>query len=231
MLRKRGRRVEVLVGKVEEEIKGWLKGEGFFENTRAEVESSGWRVVDGSLVEVQLPKVDLADQPESASMSTGNGRRMPDRHRLREALPPLPPVEQAGTLSAILEYSRSPAHLSWAVMDGFERLVLHLVARYYELVTWSESIFGPEHQAFLFLPSKSLERDEMLEGEYADMQAKTTPPPRASSSALPISFDPTSSALLSHPLQPMVYCLPRIIAICQLPLRPIARSTRIPTVT
>jgi len=62
---------------------------------------------------------------------------MPVRHRLQGSLPPLPISE--GTLPAILELSRSVGHLTWLALEGFERLVIHLVCRYYEVVSWSES--------------------------------------------------------------------------------------------
>ncbi|WWC64775.1 uncharacterized protein I303_107387 [Kwoniella dejecticola CBS 10117] len=102
--------------------------------------------------------------PISTSTSTSTGhvgntnrprRRLPPRHQITGLLPPLPRNsnsnlndidsdghkhnENANGLPSILEISRSPAHLSWYVVDSFERLVIHILARYYELVSWSET--------------------------------------------------------------------------------------------
>nr|ODN89590.1 hypothetical protein L203_02303 [Cryptococcus depauperatus CBS 7841] len=60
--------------------------------------------------------------------------RLPPQH---DIVFPEPPLEN-GQIPAVLEISRSPAHLSWHLSDKFERLVVHLLARYYELVSWSE---------------------------------------------------------------------------------------------
>ncbi|KAK4684691.1 hypothetical protein P7C73_g5476, partial [Tremellales sp. Uapishka_1] len=126
MLRKRGRRAEVVVMRVENEIKDWLAGKGWNLGWRND-DDEGWKVIDETMVEYEPPE----------SKDEGSSRRM--HERLRHAtLPKLEVVD--GKCRAILELSRSPAHLSWAVADNFERLVVHLVARYYELVSWSENI-------------------------------------------------------------------------------------------
>ncbi|WVF67271.1 hypothetical protein IAT40_002020 [Kwoniella sp. CBS 6097] len=87
---------------------------------------------------------------------TVNGRRMPLQHQITALLPPLPTTTTNGSddnnngASAtaakstrqgpcVLEYSRSPAHLSWFIPESFERLVVHLISRYYELLSWSEA--------------------------------------------------------------------------------------------
>jgi hypothetical protein len=44
----------------------------------------------------------------------------------------------ASQRKAIVELVREPGHLVWAVADGFERLIVHLLARYYELLSFSE---------------------------------------------------------------------------------------------
>lgn len=102
-----------------------------------------WSVVDAAWVDLkQGPGGSLGDQADEAGPSTSPqaDRRMPARHQVNEELPALPHRNEGGSsqIPAVLEYSRSPAHLTWAVADSFDRLVVHLVARYYELNSWSE---------------------------------------------------------------------------------------------
>lgn len=130
MLQKRGRRVESLVGIVEGEIRGWLGGPSW---SSGEIDCSmAWKVIDGSLVDVDTAQAGPAISPTPIS-----NRRMPPQHQIKTDLPSLP--SRSMQWPAILELSRSPAHLSWAVPDSFERLVIHLIARYYELISWSAS--------------------------------------------------------------------------------------------
>ena len=143
-LRKKGRRTEVVVQRVEDEIRGWLGGKGVLEAEAAAADSDNedgscghWRVVDETLLESFFKKRDQVEGDEDRGPVEGS-RRMPARHRLRADLPPLPITE--GTLPAILELSRSVGHLTWLAVEGFERLVIHLVCRYYELVSWSKSM-------------------------------------------------------------------------------------------
>ncbi|KAK1922201.1 hypothetical protein DB88DRAFT_542193 [Papiliotrema laurentii] len=129
LLRKKGRRAEELVGTVESGLREWLQGEGW--DLGADPDHTTWNVIDPTPVDYMAPEGEAGP-----SSSRSGSRRMPERHQLRDQLPPLP-VED-GSCPAILELSRSPAHLTWAVTEGFERLVVHLVVRYYELVSWSE---------------------------------------------------------------------------------------------
>jgi len=142
-LRKKGRRTEVVVQRVEDEIRGWLGGKGVLEAEAAAADSDNedgscgqWRVVDETLIESSSKTKDQVEGDGGSGLVEGS-RRMPARHRLRGDLPPLPITD--GTLPAILELSRSVGHLTWLAVEGFERLVIHLVCRYYELVSWSES--------------------------------------------------------------------------------------------
>jgi hypothetical protein len=144
-LRKKGRRTEVVVQRVEDEIRGWLGGKGVLEAEAAAADSDNedgscghWRVIDETLIESSFKTKDQVEVDGDNGPVEGS-RRMPARHRLRGDLPPLPITE--GTLPAILELSRSVGHLTWLAVEGFERLVIHLVCRYYELVSWSKSIF------------------------------------------------------------------------------------------
>jgi hypothetical protein len=145
--------VETLVGVVENELRSWLSGEGWDLNGNGSVDrdrdgdgdgdgevgsdgysvgQNGWRILDNQLVEVSTN--------DAAGTTTSSQRRsLPERHRVEAALPPLP-YEGSSTkqLPAILELSRSPAHLTWTVTESFERLVVHLVVRYYDLISWSE---------------------------------------------------------------------------------------------
>ncbi|WVR09580.1 hypothetical protein IAU60_006650 [Kwoniella sp. DSM 27419] len=144
LLRRRGggggRRVEQLVGRVESEIRTWLDGDFAL----AAGEGSNWRVVDDTpSPHVPFPVPRSGPQgfgPATQAGSTavpGPNRHMPIQHRITGLLPALPPVSE-GTLPAILEHSRSPAHLTWYINDGFERMVVHMICRYYELYSWSE---------------------------------------------------------------------------------------------
>jgi len=131
LLRKRGRRSEVLVPAVEEQVRAWLGGAYGLGDELA------WRVVDPTETEHVATNASSSAGPSSSPPQTSTAsRRMPAQHQLRTALPPLPVAN--GCVPAILEISRSPAHMSWAVPNSFDRLVVHLVARYYELVSWSE---------------------------------------------------------------------------------------------
>ena len=125
LLRKRGRRAEVFVGNVDNQLRAWLGGSGW---TFAEPSPEpSWSVIDNEMVEVDAT-AQLSSDPAS--------RRMPAQHQVRGKVPPLPIVDDR--VAAIVELSRSPAHITWAVAEGFERLIVHLLARYYELVSWSE---------------------------------------------------------------------------------------------
>lgn len=102
-------------------VRSWLGGE--FGATDPELH---WRVLEATPVEVS----------RGARTNGTNGHRVPPQHRVDAPLPALPVSD--GHVPALLELSRSAAHLSLAVPDSFDRLVVHLVARYYDLVSWSE---------------------------------------------------------------------------------------------
>ncbi|WWD03972.1 hypothetical protein V865_002032 [Kwoniella europaea PYCC6329] len=136
--KKRGRRVESLVQAVEGEMRKWLGGDWSLNLSSTEgAEGSRWKVIDGTLVDIPVEK-----NGETSGSNTNNRRRLPIQHQLNGLLPSLP--KENDQIPSILEISRSPAHLSWYIVDPFERLVVHLLARYYELISWSES-----HQTIL----------------------------------------------------------------------------------
>lgn len=147
------------MGVVENELRSWLSGEGWDLNGNGSIDrdgdgdgdmdgggdgdrhgswggagQSGWRILDSQLVDVSTNDV-------AGTTTSSQPRSLPERHRVEAALPPLPYGTGSSTkqLPAILELSRSPAHLTWTVAESFERLVVHLVVRYYDLVSWSES--------------------------------------------------------------------------------------------
>ncbi|KAL1410866.1 hypothetical protein Q8F55_001809 [Vanrija albida] len=120
LLRRGGRRAEVIVPPLEGAVRAWLGGEF------GGADELGWRVVEATRVELA----------PSTPRSAVTGHSVPPQHRVQAPLPPLP-VDDGG-VPALLELSRSAAHLSLAVPDSFDRLVVHLVARYYDLVSWSE---------------------------------------------------------------------------------------------
>jgi hypothetical protein len=136
----------VFVPIVEKEVRAWLDGDFAL----GADDDLAWRVVDASQAEVSAS--------EPSATQSGN-RRLPQQHQVRATLPPLPTAD--GKVPAVLELSRSAAHITWALPDSFDRLVVHLVARYYELLSWSE-----------------LEKYTM-----ADSQARTKQRPPATASA------------------------------------------------
>lgn len=133
LLRKRGRRAEDLVPLIDGKIRDWLSGnrlEGNDEHTE----------VGRSVIDQTMTEFDVKDSPASPETPSIMGsRRMPAQHQVRDRLPSIP--LDHGRVSAVLELSRSPAHMTWAITDGFDRLVVHLVVRYYELISWSKSDF------------------------------------------------------------------------------------------
>lgn len=137
MLRKRGKRAEGLVTKADTEIRKWLGGEWGDLNAQKDGQ---WRAIDDRLV-------DYAFDISGAASLSSTGRRLPT-HRGLDALPDLP-IEN-GQIPAILEISRSPAHLSWYLAESFDRLVVHLLSRYYELASWSESLILCNSSSFFF---------------------------------------------------------------------------------
>jgi len=128
LLRKRGRRAEIFVSNVDRELRDWLGGKGWHANSEAD-SPCPWRVIDDEMVQID-------NSLQAGSSAPSASRRMPEQHQVRDRLPPLPLHDSR--VAAILELSRSPAHLTWTVAEGFERLIVHLLARYYELVSWSE---------------------------------------------------------------------------------------------
>ncbi|ORY31615.1 hypothetical protein BCR39DRAFT_525918 [Naematelia encephala] len=129
LLRKRGRRAEYLVALVEGQIQNWKNGQGWLDSLHS---TENWKILDSTLVENE--EILKGESDESVGEGSTSTRRMPALHQIQTRLPPLP----TGSRAAVLELSRSPAHLTWAVADSFDRLVVHLVARYYELVSWSD---------------------------------------------------------------------------------------------
>ncbi|WVQ94870.1 hypothetical protein IAU59_001954 [Kwoniella sp. CBS 9459] len=151
-----GRRVEQFVGTVEKEIRGWLDGDYSLNGHSSDHHhgsGGSWRAIDDTLCDYAVPEPSVAG-PSSSSTATAesgssnspqrlNGRRIPLQHQITAHLPPLPDSQQTTApasrqVPSVLEYSRSPAHLSWFIPESFERLVVHLICRYYELLSWSE---------------------------------------------------------------------------------------------
>jgi hypothetical protein len=62
----------------------------------------------------------LARLLESIYSSSSSGSGSPHTHR-----------------QAIIELVRTPGHLVWAIADGWERLIVHLLVRYYGLISFS----------------------------------------------------------------------------------------------
>ena len=123
--------MEDLVHIVEKEIRGWLGGPSW--SLADDVMTDSWRVIDGLLIDTNMCETGPLTTPASLP-----DRRMPAQHQIKTHISSLP-LRASKKCPAILELSRSPAHRSWAVADSFERLVVHLLIRYYELISWSRS--------------------------------------------------------------------------------------------
>jgi hypothetical protein len=141
LLRKRGSRAEGVVTRVEGVVRSWLAGES------AQGEEGGWKVVDPHLVDLEFEDQGISNglststTPFSGSlMVPPQGRKLPSQHRPTGILPSLP-ISQ-NQVPAVLELSRSVVHLTLAAADPFDRLVIHLLARYYECLSWSKYIPG-----------------------------------------------------------------------------------------
>lgn len=133
LLRKRGRRAEHLVGVIEGQIRAWLGGD--WELRRELAAIPAWKAIDPPNLSFPLMAgVPQADSEESHA--SPHPSQLPSHRSPGPPLPPLPLLADSDP-AYILESTRSPAHLSWHVPDSFDRLVTHLVARYYELISWS----------------------------------------------------------------------------------------------
>ncbi|KAK8853381.1 hypothetical protein IAR55_004085 [Kwoniella newhampshirensis] len=185
LLRKRGgRRVEGLVGKVESEIRGWLGGSWGTLNRASSHDDEVWTIIDEQPVDLSSQSSDASGISTHASSS----RRMPALHQITSALPSLP-ISDANQIPAILEISRSPAHISWLVSDSFERLVVHLIARYYELVSWSDTHVTVSGQSVrltnIILPN--IAKPKAQQQSYTLFTPETSEVSGQSSSELPTS--------------------------------------------
>lgn len=163
LLRRRGRRAEQVVQAVENELRSWSGAEGLDDQGRTHGTGFGQpKVIDDSLVDV-TPEYSMATQPEArqgniplvepTSAPEGSTRTLPRAFNAAAGsslahtstvlesfytADGVPPNVAASQRKAIVELVREPGHLVWAVADGFERLIVHLLARYYELLSFSE---------------------------------------------------------------------------------------------
>ncbi len=178
LLRKRGRRAEVVVGKSEEVLRNWVMGSGIMGGA-----GGGYgqpRVIDSTPVECDLTssttinssssalKVQLApttSAPNTASSLSDiplSTRSLPSVFSTSPTSSPehlstvltsfytsgTPPNQRQipgrkSSVPAIVELAHAPGHLVWAVMDPFERLIVHLLCRYYDLISFSKCWASP----------------------------------------------------------------------------------------
>ena len=162
LLRKRGRRAEQVVQAVENELRSWSGAEGLDDQDRIHGTGFGQpKVIDDSVVDV-TPEYSTGYQPESraphaqlvelTSAPEGSNRTLPRAFNAASGSSSshtstvlesfytaggVPSSVAASQRKAIVELVREPGHLVWAVADGFERLIVHLLARYYELLSYS----------------------------------------------------------------------------------------------
>ncbi|CDZ97480.1 hypothetical protein [Phaffia rhodozyma] len=146
-LQRRGARAEDLCKIVEDELTSWKKEvrrEVIVFSGRPHQSNEGGRIVDAFLV--PTPARDSPSTPyQSASGRAG----------------PLPldmvsrSFDHDGFCPAIVELARSEGSLTWAIAEGFERYVVHCVARYHGLVTFSKtSPYGTRLTYILVRPSR-----------------------------------------------------------------------------
>lgn len=194
LLRKRGRRAEVVVKLVEEELRSWAGFGDDAEDASKFAVGNGYgqpRIVDSTPVPIKSEatrsaksgnnKSDLVaqgthtdtqdaitslqtDASASSSPSTATKPSAPappavSSRSLPAAFTTTPTSSPAfltsllesfysssassavaATRPAIVELVRAPGHLVWAISDGFERLIVHLLARYYELISFSQTL-------------------------------------------------------------------------------------------
>ncbi|KAJ9110271.1 hypothetical protein QFC19_001674 [Naganishia cerealis] len=165
MLRRRGRRAEQVVQSVENELRIWSGVVGFDEEDIPHGTGYGQpRIIDNTVVDV-TPEYSMVAPPDSkakraAIVQPTSGPEEPIRssprafsttasaasEQLSSVLTSFYTAEGISTTraaherKAIVELVREPGHLVWAVADGFERLIVHLLARYYELLSFSQTL-------------------------------------------------------------------------------------------
>ncbi|KAJ9117469.1 hypothetical protein QFC22_004319 [Naganishia vaughanmartiniae] len=165
MLRRRGRRAEQVVQFVENELRGWSGAAGFGEQNGTHGTGFGQpRIIDDSVVDVTAeysmvappnsdmkgaPIVQRTAGPEEpirslprafTTTSSSASEHMSNVLTSFYTADGVPTARAAVERKAIVELVREPGHLVWAVADGFERLIVHLLARYYELLSFSQTL-------------------------------------------------------------------------------------------
>ena len=111
---KQGGRAEIVVLKVEKELLSWLSESGAVGGEWTKV---GERTIDDTLVSEPLHSFDSS---------------------LPEFLPSSTIIPTAIERPAIVELSQTPGNLVWAIGDPYTRFLIHCIARYYSLVSFSK---------------------------------------------------------------------------------------------
>jgi hypothetical protein len=160
LLRKRGRRAEVVVDTVEGELVRWLDGLDSGNLFAREFGTGQPRIIDATDVSFNFdeesnissnrpvaPAVPQSNEPipvtdYATPFSTNSSTSSTDLSILLQSFYNSSALSgsstQGHTRPALVELMRSSDHLIWAVADSFERLVVHLLCRYYELSSFSE---------------------------------------------------------------------------------------------
>ena len=178
MLRKRGRRAEVVVKIVEKELRGWSGCELDDDEIAATLQGTliqdlnGFgqpRIIDTSLVHIKCtqtantskanaPLAEAVSQSQQEDLLAGSSASNPRNrlprpftthpasspHSLSSLLTSIYTSSMSGSYDmttqrqAIIELVRAPGHLVWAIADGWERLIVHLLVRYYGLISFSK---------------------------------------------------------------------------------------------
>lgn len=178
MLRKRGRRAEVVVKIVEKELRGWSGCELDDDEIAATLQETliqdldGFgqpRIIDTTLVNLKAsqmastsnshpPLAETVSNARQQDLLAGSSAANPTNrlprpftthpasspHSLSSLLTSIYTSSRTGAYDmstqrqAIIELVRAPGHLVWAIADGWERLIVHLLVRYYGLISFSE---------------------------------------------------------------------------------------------
>lgn len=165
LMRKRGARAQVVVERVEAELLRWMEG---LEQGNLYAREHG--IGQPKIIDATPSSFDVPDGPATAASSAPAANPLAAPSDTNVPAPTTGPTPFALSSSstpaalstlldsfyhseaakpgasrsarpAIVELMRAPGHLIWAIADSFERLIVHILCRYYELSSFSQS--GP----------------------------------------------------------------------------------------
>jgi hypothetical protein len=140
----------------------------------------GWKVIDDTLIEP-------APSPYPSS-SESQPRTLP--HAPRISIPPVL-LRTHGPKPGITALAQTAAHQIWHVPDPFDRWIIHLLCRYWDLVSWSAPAPPP------FQPGERLTHIVRPEIAFPRIDRKLDVPGTASGLMTPDTTDLSASAISS----------------------------------